>query len=293
MNALSDILSRFVKVVAVRLPDDIYDALERLRLQENSQTSRLIYDVMFNNIRCAADRGVPLCQDTGVLEFFVDVGEKFPLIGELENSIREATIKASNEIPLRQNAVETFNGYNTGNNTGTRIPWVEWSIIPKADYADMTLYLAGGGCSLPGSAKVLPPVAGFKGVVRFVLDVISNYGLNACPPLLVGVGIGASSEIAAMLSKRALLRPVGERNKNKKAAQMEQLLIDKLDGLQLGPQGLGGCRSVLDVHVEYSARHPATYGIGVSTGCWAHRRGRIQIKSDLTYNLISYQGVRL
>lgn len=293
MKTLEDLLIKFIKVVAVRLPDDVYQALTNLKSQETDQKSKMIYEVMFEDIRLATERNVPLCQDTGVLEFFLDVGEKYPLLGELERHIREATIKATKQIPLRPNAVEVFKETNTRDNTGTRIPWIEWNIIPGVEYADITMYIAGGGSSLPGSAKVLPPAAGYKGIVEFIIDAIATYGLNACPPLVVGVGIGATAEIAAILSKRALLRPLGKRNSNQKAAKLEQMLEEKLNDLQIGPQGLGGRKSVLDVHIEYSARHPATFGVGVSTGCWAHRRGTIRIMPDLRYKLISYRGVTL
>ncbi|WP_455367768.1 L(+)-tartrate dehydratase subunit alpha [[Eubacterium] cellulosolvens] len=293
MKTLEDLLIEFIKVVAIRLPDDVYQALANLKSQETDQKSKMIYEVMFENIRLAADRNLPLCQDTGILEFFLDVGEKCPFLGELERHIRKATVKATKQIPLRPNAVEVFEETNTRDNTGTKIPWIEWNIIPGVEYADITMYIAGGGSTLPGSAKVLPPAAGYKGIVEFVLDVIATYGLNACPPLLVGVGVGATAEIAAMLSKRALLRPLGKRNMNQTAAKLERMLKERLNDLKIGPQGLGGRNSVLDVHLEYSARHPATFGVGVSTGCWAHRRGTVRIMPDLRYKLTSYRGISL
>ncbi|MEM4246161.1 MAG: L(+)-tartrate dehydratase subunit alpha [Candidatus Bathyarchaeia archaeon] len=283
----------FARIVAVRLPDDVLHALEGLRSLETDARSKAVYDVMFDDIRMAAERQIPICQDTGVLEFFISSGDRFPFLGALGEAVKRAVSRATAEVPLRPNAVEAFEEYNTGDNTGTLIPWMEWSIIPGVDYAEVTLYIAGGGSSLPGSSRVLFPAAGYNGVAEFVLEAVSTYGLNACPPLLVGVGIGATSEIAAMLSKRALLRPIGERNRSEKAAKFEEILKSKLDSLKIGPQGLGGRASVLGVHVEYSARHPGTLGVGVSTGCWAHRRGTIRIMSDLSCELLTHKGVSL
>lgn len=293
MDELIRLLSNFIKTVAIRLPDDVLTALKMLSSQETSYWGKAVYSLMFDNIKLALEKGVPVCQDTGVLMFFIDVGTKFPYIDVLQETVTAATIKATEDVPLRPNVVEPFEEKNTGNNVGTRLPWIEWNIVPNADYAEITLYLAGGGTSLTGNAKVLPPASGFKGVIEFVLDVVSGYGLNACPPFLLGVGIGTTVETAALLSKRALLRSIGSTNPNPKAASLERILYEKVCGLEIGPQGLGGKTTVLGVNVEYSARHPATLAVGVSTGCWAHRRGTIKIKSDLTYELPFYKGVVL
>lgn len=293
MDELVRLLSKFIKTVAIRLPDDVLAALKALSSNENSYWGKAIYSLMFDNIKLALEKGVPVCQDTGVLMFFIDVGTKFPCINVLQEAVTAATIKATEDVPLRPNVVEPFEEKNTGNNVGTRLPWIEWNILSNADYAEIVLYLAGGGTSLTGNAKVLPPASGFKGVIEFVLDVVSGYGLNACPPFLLGVGIGTTVETAALLSKRALLRPIGSTNPNPKAALLERIIYDKVCGLEIGPQGLGGKTSVLGVNVEYSARHPATLAVGISTGCWAHRRGVIKIKSDLTYELPLYRGVVL
>ncbi len=192
--------------------------------------------------------------------------------------------------PLRHNAVETFEEKNTGTNTGSKIPWLDWEIVPNDDSVTIDVYMAGGGCTLPGKATVLMPGQGYEGVAEFVFDVITSRGVNACPPLLVGVGVSTSAETAARLSKKAILRPVTARNANEKAALMEDLLTDGLNELGLGPQGLTGNNSVMGVNIESSARHPSTIGVAVSTGCWAHRRGRIKINADMTHEVISHQG---
>jgi L(+)-tartrate dehydratase alpha subunit len=235
----------------------------------------------------------PSCQDTGVIQYFLTAGARFPLLGELEDILRNATLGATRDGPLRHNAVETFDEKNTGTNTGSKIPWLDWEIVPDDDSVTIDVYMAGGGCTLPGAAKVLMPGQGYEGVAEFVFDVITSRGVNACPPLLVGVGVSTSAETAARLSKKAILRPVTSRNANDNAALMEELLAEGLNELGLGPQGLTGNASVMGVNIESSARHPSTIGVAVSTGCWAHRRGKITIKSDLSYEVISHQGFKL
>ena len=178
-------------------------------------------------------------------------------------------------------------------NTGSKIPWLDWEIVPNDDSVTIDVYMAGGGCTLPGKATVLMPGQGYEGVAEFVFDVITSRGVNACPPLLVGVGVSTSAETAARLSKKAILRPVDSRHPNDNAALMEELLAEGLNELGLGPQGLTGNNSVMGVNIESSARHPSTIGVAVSTGCWAHRRGKIRINADLTYDILSHEGVVL
>ena len=128
---------------------------------------------------------------------------------------------------------------------------------------------------------------------KFVLDVMTSYGLNACPPLLVGVGVATSVETAALLSKKALMRPLGSHNENERAASMEKLLEDGINAIGLGPQGMGGKYSVMGVHIENTARHPSTIGVAVNVGCWSHRRGHIVFDKDLNYTITTHSGVEL
>ena len=125
------------------------------------------------------------------------------------------------------------------------------------------------------------------------MDVMTSYGLNACPPLLVGVGVATSVETAALLSKKALMRPLGSHNENERAAEMETLIEDGINAIGLGPQGMGGKYSVMGVHIENTARHPSTIGVAVNVGCWSHRRGHIIFDKDLNYTITTHSGVTL
>jgi L(+)-tartrate dehydratase alpha subunit len=287
---LTDLLARFTAYIGKRLPTDVTQKLGELREKEVNFLAKEVYESMRQNQEAADKLDRPSCQDTGVIQYFLTAGAKFPLLGELEEILQGATAGATKHGPLRHNAVETFEEKNTGTNTGSKIPWLDWEIVPNDDSVIIDVYMAGGGCTLPGKATVLMPGQGYEGVAEFVFDVITSRGVNACPPLLVGVGVSTSAETAARLSKKAILRPVTSSNPNEKAALMEELLADGLNELGLGPQGLTGNNSVMGVNIESSARHPSTIGVAVSTGCWAHRRGRIKINADLTHEVISHQG---
>ena len=273
--------------------DDVIEKLTELREKEDSPLSKVIYDTMFKNQELAVKLNRPSCQDTGVLQFWVKCGTKFPLIDELEGLLKDAVVKATFEAPLRHNSVETFDEYNTGKNVGKGTPTVFWDIVPNSDKCEIYTYMAGGGCTLPGKAMVLMPGEGYEGVTKFVMDVMTTYGLNACPPLLVGVGVATSVETAALLSKKALMRPIGSHNENERAAKMETLLEDGINAIGLGPQGMGGKYSVMGVNIENTARHPSTIGVAVNVGCWSHRRGHIVFDKDLNYTITTHTGVEL
>lgn len=293
VRSMTDIMSKFVAFVGKKLPDDVETKLAELRGKETSELATTIYDTMFLNQKLAMDLNRPCCQDTGVLQFWVKCGASFPLIGELEKILTDAVVEATVFAPLRHNSVETFDEYNTGKNVGKGTPTVFWEIVPDCDTAEIDVYMAGGGCTLPGKAMVLMPGAGYEGVTQFVLDVMTSYGLNACPPLLVGVGVATSVETAALLSKKALMRPVGSKNPNERAAKLEQLLEDGINKIGLGPQGMSGNYSVMGVNIENTARHPSTIGVAVNVGCWSHRRGHISFDKALNYTITTHKEAAL
>ena len=293
VRSLTDTMAKFTAYIGKHLPTDVEEKLQELRARETKTLAKAVFASMADNQEAANRLDRPSCQDTGVIQYFITAGAKFPLLGELEDILRNATLEATRSSPLRHNAVETFVEKNTGTNTGTKVPWLDWEIVPDDDGVTIDVYMAGGGCTLPGRATVLMPGQGYEGVTEFVFDVITSRGVNACPPLLVGVGVSTAVETAARLSKKALMRPVGSHHANPDAARMEDLLEEGLNELGIGPQGLTGNSSVMGVNIESSARHPSTIGVAVSTGCWAHRRGRIRIGSDLTYEIVSHRGVVL
>lgn len=293
IQRMKGMMAKFIAHTGKKLPDDVIAKLRELRDKEDSPLAKTIYDTMFRNQEQAVKLNRPSCQDTGVLQFWVKCGTAFPLINELEVLLKEAVVQATFDAPLRHNSVETFDEYNTGKNVGKGIPTVWWDIVPNSDQCEIYTYMAGGGCTLPGHAMVLMPGEGYEGITKFVLDRMTSYGLNACPPLLVGVGVATSVETAALLSKKALMRPIGSHNDNERAAKMEKLLEDGINAIGLGPQGMGGKYSVLGVHIENTARHPSAIGVAVNVGCWSHRRGHIIFDKDLNYKILSHSEVTL
>lgn len=284
---LTDEVVYFLKILATRLPSDVLEALKAAYSAEENPVARNIYEAYLKNIQIAKEKSVPVCQDTGVAMFFVKVGTKFPYIDYIHQALIKGTRRATFEVPLRPNAVNPFSHQNSGDNTGENVPFIDIELVPGGDKLEIYGYLSGGGSSLPGRAKVLTPAefSGLDGLMEFIVDTVAKYGPNACSPLLVGVGIGATAEIAAVLSKKALLRKIGSRHPRPEVAELELSLKEKLNSLNIGPQGIGGKVSVLDVFVEYSYTHPATRAVGINVGCWATRRGLMVVNSDLSFSI--------
>ena len=287
---LTSVVSSFINYSETVLPSDVRTRLGEMEKCETSPLQKALYGAMKRNQEMAASLSRPCCQDTGVIQFWIKCGSLFPAMGVLEEALTVAVMRSTETLPLRPNTVETFGEYNTGTNVASGAPTVWWDIIPDSDRCELYVYAAGGGCSLPGKAMVLMPGAGYEGIVDFVLDQTALYGPNACPPLFIGVGVGNSSEVAALNAKKALMRPVGSHNDNEKAAEMERLLEDALNTLNIGPQGLGGNRSVMGVNVVNSARHPATLGVAVAFGCWSFRRGVLTFDSSLNAESSTHPG---
>ncbi len=290
---LIDHVANFVGMASIRLPDDVMARLLEMREAETKESAITLYDIMIGNQRRAVEIMRPTCQDTGIVHLYVRAGAFSPYLNVLTEVINEAVAQATQQTPLRLNAVETFDEYNTGKNVGTGVPYIEWNIVPDSDKIEMDVYFAGGGCSLPGRSAVLMPAQGYEGVVDFVLDVVTGRGVNACPPLAVGVGISGCISTATKLSKKALLRKVGSHNPNPKVAEFEKLLSDSINKIGIGPQGLGGSESLLGLNVETICRHPATLAVSVQTGCWAHRRGTLSVSADGSCEMITHKGAKI
>jgi len=275
-------IEKFIALSAVRLSDDVMARLEEMRGREDTPLQKALYDSYFENLQMARSQNRPCCQDTGLLQFYIKAGSAFPHLHITAEVLTEAVRRATESVPLRPNAVNYFDEKNTGDNVGERCPWIYWDIVPDSAEMEITLYFSGAGCSLPGQAKVFKPSDGLEAVIPFVFDVVTGPGVNACPPLLVGIGLGHNIENAAVLSKKALLRPLGTKHPHNKGAELEKRITDGLNNLGMGAQGLRGKQAVMGVHIESSARHTATIACAVNVSCYTLRRGVIRIKSDLS-----------
>ncbi len=274
-NEIVDMIRRAV----TQLPEDVIAALEKAYREEESEIGKIQLGNILKNVRLAGERTLPMCQDTGVQTFFVEVGADFPHIRELKGLITNAVRRATSEIPIRPNAVHPFTNKNSGDNTGMHLPYITWEIV-DGDEVTITAFPKGGGSENASALGMLNPGVGVKGIKKFIVEHIVRMGGKPCPPTIVGVGIGGGADLSLKIGKRALLRPVGMRSEDEGAAALEEELIEALNATGIGPMGLGGKTTVLDVHVELAHRHPASLPVGIVVQCWADRRSKIVISPD-------------
>jgi len=266
---------KLMKKAETELPKDVISALKKAYEIEEGVAKTQI-EAIIKNIYLAKESRRPMCQDTGIQTFFVEVGIKFPDIDKLEGLIKEAVKEATNDIPLRPNTVDPFTGENHKDNTGDNIPYITWDFVEGSDVW-ITALPKGGGSENMSRLGMLKPGVGIEGVKDFVITEMIKAGGNPCPPTIVGVGIGGGADLAMKLGKKSLLRPVGDRHKDKTIAAIEEELIKRINDSGIGPMGLGGKTTVLDVHVEKAHRHPASLPVGIAVQCWANRRAKMVI----------------
>ncbi len=251
------------------LPEDVLEALKRSKDIEESPAGRDVLDQLVENARIARAQQMPICQDTGFAIVFVEMGQDAHIAGgSFYDAINEGVRQGYEQGYLRKSiARHPLDRVNTGDNT----PAVIHTEIVPGDGLTITVAPKGGGSENMSAAKMLTPADGFEGVKRFVIDTVKSAGSNPCPPIIVGIGLGGTIEKAALLSKKALLRRVGEPSPNAKDAEIEREVLAAVNNTGIGPSGYGGRVTALAVHVESYPCHIASLPVAVTLHCHAAR----------------------
>ena len=255
------------------LPDDYLDAMRTARREERSPTGQEVIELLLENAAYAETETVPTCQDTGMAILFVEVGQDVHFSGgEIDKALQDATRDAYAD--LRKSVVsDPLLRVNSGDNTPALIHWQ----IVAGDRLRISTLQKGFGAELMSRLQMFPPAIGEEGMRRFVLETVEKAGPNACPPLIVGVGIGGTLDTVGIAAKKALLRPIGSVNPAPHLATLENELLDAINRLGIGPQGLGGVVTALAVHVETLATHIAALPLAVNLNCSAPRRATLEL----------------
>jgi fumarate hydratase subunit alpha len=256
------------------LPDDVNKALKDSCDNESSPLATSILKDCILNAEISKNEMMPICQDTGFAVFFVELGQDLKINGgDIYQAIQDGTAKGYKKGFLRMSIVKDpiFDRMNTKNNT----PAIIYLKLVEGEQIKITLAPKGGGSENMSSIAMLKPSDGRAGVVDFVVNSVINAGGNPCPPVIVGVGIGGTFENAAFLAKKSLLRTIGNRNNNHHYATLELEILEKINASGVGPQGLGGDITALDVHIEYFPCHIASLPVAVNLNCHAARHKTI------------------
>lgn len=272
-------LANALRQAVTHLPTDVSRALERARAEETSSLAAGQLDILLENVATARRAGVPLCQDTGLLLFYVDAGARSPWLGTLRSCIGSAVAQATTDVPLRPNTVDPLTGVSAVDNLGRGMPWIRWDLVDGDDVV-ISILPKGGGSDAASRLVILPCDAGPALIAGAVIDHVAACEGKACPPMVIGLGIGGPAEGALSLAARALLRDLGSRHPDPEIAALEDEILDLANRTGVGAAGLGGAATCLDVHVEAACRHPACFPLGIVISCWAERRARVVVHAD-------------
>jgi len=252
----------------INLGDDVLAAFNRALETEESPTGKEVIHELKENARIAKEEGVAICQDTGLAVVFVELGQDCHVAGgDLNEAINQGVRQGFQEGYLRKSACHCFTRKNTGDNTPAII---HLEIVP-GDRIKIIAAPKGGGSENMSRVMMLTPSVGLTGIKDFIVQRVKEAGANPCPPVIVGVGIGGTFEQAALIAKKALLRPIGSTNPDAEAAAIEKDLMQRINSLGIGPQGYGGRTTALAVHVNMIPCHIASLPVAVNIQCHAHR----------------------
>lgn len=270
-SEITSTVARLFEHSCYYLPDDVLVALRRAREKEKSPVCRDVLDKILENIEIAAKEQIPLCQDTGAAVVMLELGQDVHISGaDLYAAIDEGVRQGYDRGYLRKSIVSRpcFARINTKDNTPAMI---HTDIVP-GDRIKISVLPKGGGSENCSRLTVLPPAKGSQGVVDFVVNLVEEAGSNPCPPVIIGVGIGGTTDKTMFIAKKALLRKVGEPSPDLEVANLEREILEKVNNLGIGAMGYGGTVTALAVHVETFPCHIASLPVAVNMQCWCARR---------------------
>ncbi|MFO7635726.1 MAG: fumarate hydratase [Clostridia bacterium] len=273
----SNTIIHAVKELCIRtatcLSNEIIDSYETAYGNETDQSGREVLRQIMENATIAREDGIPACQDTGMAIFFVEMGNRLVIEdGLLQDAINEGVRQGYREGYLRKSIVsDPFRRVNTGDNT----PAVIYTDFVEGDTLRLRLMQKGFGSENMSRIYMLTPSDGKEGVIRAVLETVSEAGPNPCPPLYIGIGIGGTMEMAGILSKKALFRNPGQRNPDPEYGKLEEFLLGEINRLGIGPGGYGGSCTAFDVFIETYPTHIAGLPVGITLCCHSLRHGEV------------------
>jgi len=268
-RTIRDTVEKLFLSASTDLGKDVFGALKKAASAEKSGLGRFALDRIVENARVARKEGLPICQDTGMAVLFLEVGQNVVVTGgNLRDAVQEGVRRAYRKGRLRKSICDPISRANTGDNT----PAVIHTEIVPGSRIRIAAMPKGGGSENMSSVTMLLPAAGVEGIRKLIVDKVREAGPNPCPPTIVGVGIGGTMEQAAILAKKALLRPLGEKNRrDRRLAKLEIETLREINRLGIGPQGYGGRTTSLAVHVEMMPCHIASLPVAVNIQCHAAR----------------------
>ncbi|AWB09570.1 fumarate hydratase subunit alpha [Thermodesulfobium acidiphilum] len=274
VELIEDAVKELVMDANYNAPEDVKKAFDIALEREESEVGKKIFLEFKENHKLASREKLGICQDTGLAVVFLYIGQDVHLVGkDIYDAINRGVERGYAEGYLRKSTCDPFTRKNLGTNTPAI---VHVKFIP-GDKVKIVVMPKGGGAENMSALKMFAPSAGLEGVMDFVVETVEKAGPNPCPPTIVGVGVGGNFEYVAFLAKRALLRPVGSKNPDRRLSRIEEELLERINKLGIGPMGLGGRITSLAVHLEVEPCHIASLPVAVNIECNAHRHKSIEL----------------
>jgi fumarate hydratase subunit alpha len=286
---IEDVGFKLISLAVTELPKDVQDKIRKAFEEEQSEIGKTQLKTILEDINLAGNMKLPMCQDTGIISFYVRIGSKFKGINAVEESLISSLRRATTDIPLRPNIVHPITRINSGDNTGLRVPHIEWEVEKDGEFAEITVFPKGAGSENMCTFKMLKPGEGVLGIKKFVLDTVVEAGGQPCPPIIVGVGIGGTADVVMSLAKKALMNPLDKWNPDPEIASLERELLQLINETGIGPQGLGGRYTALGVKILHSYCHTASLPVACAIQCWAARKASARIGSDGVVTYLSHK----
>jgi fumarate hydratase subunit alpha len=272
VDEIRDNVAQICIEAAYDLSEDVCTAFDRAQETETAPAAKAVIGLLKENARIAREDRIPICQDTGIAVFFVEIGQDLRIKnGFLTDAINEGVRKGYKEGYLRKSVVDPLTRKNTGDNT----PAIIYTEVVPGDKLRISFMPKGAGSENMSAIRMLRPTEGIEGIKAFVLECVRKAGANPCPPIVVGVGIGGTFEKAAMMAKKSLLRHIGSPNPKLELASLEEDLLKAVNRMGIGPEGLGGEVTAMAVHVESHPCHIASLPVAVNINCHAARHKTI------------------
>ena len=252
------------------LPEDVLTALKKAREEEKSPVARDVLDRLLENVEISAREQIPLCQDTGAAVVMLELGQEVHIAGgDLYTAVNEGVRQGYDNGYLRKSMVSQ--PFSARVNTKDNTPAICYTDIVSGDKLKISIIPKGGGSENCSRLTVLPPARGRQGIIDFAVNLVDEVGSNPCPPVIVGLGIGGTTDRTMMLAKKALLRKVGEPNPDPEVAELERDILKRINNLGIGAMGYGGTVTALAVHAETFPCHIASMPAAVNMQCWCAR----------------------
>lgn len=276
-SLIEDVAKQLYILALKKIPPDVISALQRALERETSESARGILQTILKNIEVAERNSTLVCQDTGLPIYKVKIGTECPVDGlALRQALIRGCERATVEHPLRSSIVHPLTRKNNQTNCGEGMPAVEFDFY-AGDYLEILMIPKGSGSENMTFLKMCLPSEGVEGMKRFVVECVFNSGGNPCPPTIIGVGIGGTSDLCVKLAKDAIARPLGTHHPDPDVAKLENELLEMVNSLGIGPMGLGGNTTCLGVNVEMAYTHMTMNPVAVNTQCWRGERARARI----------------